>query len=383
MAIDDVSFINLRGEEISRTNLVNEMIKYNDLKVQAGETQITDFNEGSEIRNFMESLAVDIYYLMQNENDILKNCYISTASNNWLDRIGEHPFIQLPRNQGATAKGRVTFTLPSALTSDVVIPTGTVVVGDNGLYYSTDSECVILMGELSADVNITCTVAGSDGNVESNTITVIDDSYNNTNNLTVTNNNPIIDGVDYEDDEAYRQRLLDFVRKDDFGSLGYYKRLCEEVAGVHDVVLIDDENYTKKVLVNGTVKPTSDAILLEVLAVLSDLNNTVIGHHFTVDKPVFDSIDLDIDITVKNEMDEDIIVHIIEDLFNGGSREEGFEFAGLNISQGISQMELYSLFDIIDNITNVTITSGGEPVTDIPCETNHVLTTGTITVHQN
>ena len=380
--IDDVKFTSLRGEEISRTNLVNEMIDYYALKVEHGETRVTDFNEGSEIRNLLESIAVDIYWLMQTENDVLKQCFIDTATNAWLDKIGLHPFVQLSRYEGTQAKGNVTFSIPSALTTEVNIPVGTLLVGDNGLYYTTNNDCVINIGDTSESVGITCVTVGQDGNLGTGSITTIDDSYNNVNGLSVTNANPVVDGSDYEDDEVYRERLLNFVRRDDFGSLGYYKKLCEDISSVHDVKLVDVTGYTKKVLVNGNVKPTTDACLLDVLAVLSDLGNCVIGHTFTVDKPTFDSVSLDVAITVNTSMDTNKVKNIIEDLFDGGAREEGFEFTGLNIDEGISQQTLYGLFDIIDNITSVTIESDGSPVTDIDCTTNHVLKAGTITVTQ-
>ena len=382
LAIDDVKFTSLRGEVISRNNLVEEMINYYALKVEQGETRVTDFNEGSEIRNLLEAFAVDIYYLMQLENDVLRNCFIDTATGSWLDKIGLHPFVQLPRLKGTTAKGSVTFTIPSALSSEVIIPIGTVLVGNNSLVYTTDSDCIIAIGDTSANVNITCSTVGADGNVSAGSITVIDDNYVGVNGLTVNNSNPIVDGSDFEDDETYRKRLLDFVRRDDFGSLPYYKWLCEKVPGVHDVVLVDINNYTKKVLVNGDAKPTTDNVLLDVLLALTDLNNTVINHNFTVGNPTFDTIDLDIGITVKSEMDTNIVKKIIKDLFDGGASVEGFEFTGLNISQGIPKRELYGLFDVIDNVIDVTIERNGSAVDDITCATNHVLKAGTINVTQ-
>ena len=97
MAIEDVSFINLRGEVISRENLVQQMVDYYSLKLNAGESKVTDFNEGSEIRNLLESFAVDIYYLSEMENDVLKQAFVDTATGTWLDKIGMHPFIKLPR----------------------------------------------------------------------------------------------------------------------------------------------------------------------------------------------------------------------------------------------------------------------------------------------
>ena len=54
----------------------------------------------------------------------------------------------------------------------------------------------------------------------------------------------------------------------------------------------------------------------------------------------------------------------------------------MNIGQGVSEKELYGLFDAIDNIVSITIESDGSPVTDIPCTENHALISGTITVNQ-
>ena len=384
MAIDDVSFTNLRGEVISRSNLVQQMIDYYDLKVNSGETRVTDFNEGSEIRNLLESIAVDIYYLMEMENDILKQCFVDTATGVWLDKIGMHPFINLERNTGVSSKGKVTFSIPSALTSTVVIPANTILLcSENSLYYSTDLEGVIEIGDISVDVPASCVTVGRDGDCQSNTITTIVDAYFENHTVSVTNADAFTDGVDYEEDEQYRERLLDYVRQDDFGSLGYYKRLCEDLESVHDVVLVDDSIYTKKVLVNGKIKPTTDSCLLDVLTVLSDLNNTVIGHTFTVDKPTYDTIDLDITVTVNNEMDENIIKNIVKDFFDGGDSVLSFEYPGLNINQSVTEQALYGIFNDIENIQEVSIESDGSPVTDISCDEGHCLKAGTVTVVQD
>ena len=48
MPIEDIPFYTVMGEEISRNILVEKMIQYYQLKLKANETQITDFNDGSE-----------------------------------------------------------------------------------------------------------------------------------------------------------------------------------------------------------------------------------------------------------------------------------------------------------------------------------------------
>ena len=69
MALNEVSFYNTNGDEINLTNIVNQMINYYQLKLEVGETAVTDFNEGSEIRNLLEGFAVGIYALLEEQHE--------------------------------------------------------------------------------------------------------------------------------------------------------------------------------------------------------------------------------------------------------------------------------------------------------------------------
>ena len=54
MPLENESFYNLLGDEISRESIVEKMIEYYNQKLEIGETKVTDFNEGSEIRNLFD-----------------------------------------------------------------------------------------------------------------------------------------------------------------------------------------------------------------------------------------------------------------------------------------------------------------------------------------
>lgn len=383
MALNDESFYNVFGEEVSRGKLVEQMISYYQLKLGIGETSVTDFNEGSEIRNLLESIAVDLYILMQLENQVTKQAFVDTATGEWLDKIGMQPFVQLPRNKGTVAKGTVTFSLPNASVTEYIIPMDTILVNkDTGLYYHTTGECLISVGETNASVGAECLTVGSDGNCESDTLTIINDDYITDKNLTVTNPNVFEEGTDYEEDWLYRERLLDFVRKDDFGSMGYYTGLAESVTGVHDVLFVPATGYTKKILVNGDVKPTPEGVLLDVLTLFTDTENIVLTHSFTVDRPVYVSNDLTVNVTVGNEMDESVITGILTDFFDGGASIEGFELDGVRIGESVSRNDLYGLFELIDNVIGVEILVDGVEVSTLDVTRDEVLTVGEITVNQ-
>ena len=385
MAVDDVSFMNVLGEEVSRSNLVQQMIDFYNLKLQVGETRVTDFNEGSEIRNLLEAIAVDVYNIMEEDDSVARIAFIETADAEWLDKHGANPFVNLPRNQGEVATGYVTFTIPSAQASDVTIPGGTIVSSvDTGLQYMTLIDTIIPVGDTSILASVECLTVGVDGNAESGTVTVIDDDTVDIPGLTVSNSEAFTGGEDYEEDVDYRERLLAFLRKDDFGSLPYYTNLGESVDGVHDVLLVDATGYTKKVLVNGNTKPTPNTVLADVLEEYTNVENIVIGHTFTVDKPDYVTKNLTVNLDVNVELDDDDLEEFVRAIFDGGDALVGYTFDGLGIGQGITKNELYENFLLIEYIDSVEIIDGSttSEITDLTVDDDEVLKIGTVTINQ-
>ena len=389
MPIEEEVIYNVIGEEISRSNLVQEMINYYGLKREIGETAITDFNEGSEIRNLLEAIAVDIYALMEDQNQLSEIAFVETATGEWLDKHGANPFIKLARNLGAEAHGTVTFTIPEVQGTEIVIPEGTVVSStENDLQYQTTGETIIGVGDTSADADIICLTVGEDGNCSKDTITVIDDDYLDIDGLTVNNSNSCVDGEDYEEDEEYRARLLAFERQDDFGSQGYYMELCSNVDGVHDVILVDDPIKTMKVLVNGYNKPVDDTVINDVLAVLSDLNNVVLTHNFNVDKVNRKIFDFDFTVDVTSEYETGIIKEVILKFIDGGSCsfDGRIEFTGVYTGQSVTNFELTNILQVLSNFISATVVitdEDEETVEDCIVNSDEVIQVGTITVTQN
>ena len=384
MALEEVSFINTNGDEVYLSNIVNQMINYYEMKLEVGETRITDFNEGSEIRNLLEAFAVGIYALLEEQNEVTKLAFIQTSVGESLDKIGTLPFINLPRVEGAEAEGIVTFTLAEVMTEDYVIPAETIVMAsDTGLEYATTNDCVIFKNETSAEVLVECLTEGSDGNAEIGAIDTINDANIDTEVVSVSNTEAIINGTDYEDDDEYRQRLLENVREEGFGTVAYYMKLGKTVAGVHDVKLVSDANYTRKVLVNGFTKPVADSILLDVLTAFSDLSNLVLGHRFIVGKVESQTVNLTFNLDVATEISETDLLNNLTAYFDGLAFDR-LEYEGLNIGQSLTKNSLISCFNVFDNVVNVEayITGESEPLSVIDCDADKVLKLGTVTWNQ-
>jgi uncharacterized phage protein gp47/JayE len=364
MALEEVSFYNTNGDEINLTNLVDQMINFYELKSEVGETRLTDFNEGSEIRNLLEAFAILGYAIMEEQSEATRIAFISTSEDTWLDRIGELPFIDLPRIGGQPSTGSVTFTLAAALDDDYTIPSETILSSsETGLDFETDGDVTIFAGELTGTGIANCLTDGADGNVPVGSIDTIDDDSVDTEILSVTNEYPFELGLDYEDDDTYRERLLANVRADGFGSVGYYNRIGESVDGVHDVKLVSDESYTRKVLVNGKVKPTPESVLLDVLAVYSSLENLVLGHSFTVDRPEYVEVDMSFELSVSELVDEDELSAMLSAFVDGGSIPS-ITYTGLMIGEDVTSDNLNGVMKVFENVVDSSVTISEHTIND-------------------
>ena len=364
MALEEVSFYNVNGDEINLTNLVDQMINFYELKSEVGETRLTDFNEGSEIRNLLEAFAILGYAIMEEQSESTRIAFISTSEDTWLDRIGELPFIDLPRINGQESTGSVTFTLATALDDDYTIPSETMLLSsETGLSFETDGDVTIFAGELSATGIAVCFTEGADGNVGVGSIDTIDDDSVDTEILSVTNEYPFELGLDYEDDDTYRERLLANVRADGFGSVGHYTRIGETVDGVHDVKLVSDESYTRKVLVNGKVKPTPEGVLLDVLAEYSRLENLVLGHSFTVDRPEYVEVDMDLELSVSTLISEDDLLAKLTAFVDGGS-VPSVDYSGLRIGVDITEDDVNAVMASFEYVVSSSVTISEHTIND-------------------
>lgn len=382
LVVNDESFYNILGQEVSKSGLVQEMVNYYQSKLEVGETSVTDFNEGSEIRNLLESFAIDLYILLQDNYESSKIAFVPTAYGEWLDLHGQHPLLQLERDTGTEAVGLVTFTLADVSTEDTVISEGTVLVStENNLEYVTDNDCTILAGDLTTDCFCTCLTVGKDGNCSANTVTIIDDTTVD-NSISVNNTEGFAGGTDHEEDDVYRERLLNYVNKDSFGSYAYYVALAEKIEGVHDVSLVDATGYTKKVIVNGDVKPTPDNVLVQVLAEFSDVEKIVLKHNFTVALPAYDTVNMTVNLNVDYELTTAEINELLSCFFDGGTTSNNYTFEGLNIDEKLTKENLYGALETFDAVTNVQVVVGGSELSSLTPTSNGVFKLGTVTINQ-
>lgn len=384
--LGEEGFYNITGELVTTDFLVQKMI--NSFYKKYPDANITDFNEGSQIRNFLESLASEVYHLEFKDQQLVQLAFLTTMLGSYLDLKGEE--LQTPRMLGSSSIGNVTFSIPEAQTIEITIPEGTVLVdSETGYYFNTTAETRINIGDTSCSVSAVSQVIGEAANSRAGKITVFRDNKPSE-LLSVTNEKAFTGGTDYEEDEAYRERLLEKLGEDSFGSREYYIRLGESVDGVHDVILTDAEGYTGKVLVNGDEKPLDEDILALVVAQYIE-PNLVYKQTFLVEECDYTEIDLEITAGVYEEVDDQFFIDVLEVLFNGGvyvsestSQNLNLTYPGLRINEPLTVYQLLTALEAPSFVSQITnITSDSETFNKLTPDENECLKLGTVTITQN
>ena len=174
-----------------------------------------------------------------------------------LDYLGE--LIGITRLPAARSRAPMRFSIPASLPGDVAIPKGVVVGSKDGkALFETDEDVALSAGTLSVDVMATCREAGELGNGwTAGQISAIFSDLGST-SLSVANTGASVGGADAEDDERYRERVLEGPeRLAAAGPIGAYR---QHAMGAHqeiiDVGVVSPE--TTFDVANGVYVSTND-----------------------------------------------------------------------------------------------------------------------------
>lgn len=226
----------------------------------------------------------------------------------WLDLHGER--VRVYRRGARQATGTLTVTGPAGLT----IPAETVFctpATDNAdsVLYKTDEEAT-LDENGTADIPITAVEAGTGSNVRAGAVSI---AFRPITGLTsITNLEDITGGTNEEDDDTYRERILEAYRSGTSftGCPADYVRWAREVSGVGFAVCIpewDGPGTVKLVISDSNGDPASQAILDEVYYhIMADAEDSLerlapIGATLTVVAP----LPVDISYTCMIKLEDD------------------------------------------------------------------------------
>lgn len=339
------------------TVIVQRMITY----FQTAQSDITDFNTGSEVRNLLEAIGVSAYEQRYLIDFMFRMGYPHTATGVYLDMIGI--LVNCHRTAATKSVGGVTFTIPEAELVDIVFPVGTELYcsTDTDLTFKTTEEATITAGATEVeDVATEAVTAGTTGNVAAGkidrlSVPIVD--------VEVINDSEFEGGAPEEADIPFRIRILDAGKGNITGTVAWYKQITETVTGVHDAYVINNPGggADVKILVNGNVKPTPDAVMDEVEEIWYEDETKIIGGvTVEVAKPDYVVQDVEADVTLNTGyLWADVEPQLLDDIecyFQGGTTSYGELYLGLDAGANIVKSKINKILADHPGVLDYTVT---------------------------
>ena len=225
-------------------------------------------DEAGDIGIRLQVLAGEIYCLQAGIEWVRREAFPQTAQGEQLDRHGAQR--GLARKPAQKAQGVLHFCRYLPLSFDLVIPKGTVCAayGDEAVEYETTQDVSLPAGDLAVGAPAQAVEAGSRGNAASNYINTLVTPVNGI--QYVMNHGAFTGGAEAEDDEAYRQRVLEaFSRPILMGNPAYYEALARAVPGVTKAQAVAAESGGAAVYLWGEGQAPDEALLAAATEALS------------------------------------------------------------------------------------------------------------------
>lgn len=245
--------------------------------------------EGGFSQDIIGSVAYELANIKDTELDtIADRVFVKTAKGDDLDKVGADYGINRRQAQEATVYLEITG-------SQNAVVNQTVKATYNNLVFTVQEYKVIgSTGKVS--VKAKCETKGVIGNVPANTITEFLTDYQG---LTAVNN-PLsaYDGFDVEDDDSYRQRILDYLAEDATNANeAQYRQWALSVTGVQKAVVKGAETMGAGIVgvyisaVGSTVSDELKAAVKSYIESVQPINATIVVNGLTY-------VDMDVDATV-------------------------------------------------------------------------------------
>jgi len=202
-----------------------------------------------------------VQFTLQN---LLQIFFVQTSYGQYLDYLGQvRGVTRLPATPSA---GKVKFTGQpgTVINAGTRVSTQSSVNSSAIIFETTESGVINEQGEVT--VSSVCTEAGTIGNVPTGTIVLMVEPVEGV--TSVTNPEPFTGGTDIEDDDTFRERILDAWRLPaTSGNKAHYRLWAREVPGVGDAKVFPLWNGpgTVKVVIVDRNKRAANSELLDAV----------------------------------------------------------------------------------------------------------------------
>ncbi|NLY09358.1 MAG: baseplate J/gp47 family protein [Tissierellia bacterium] len=277
--------------------------------------------------------------------------FVDTAEDEYLDRKALD--YGLERKKATASRGYVTFYGPSG----TIIPIGAIVRSDTLSFKTLESGTI-------EDTNIRlmceCTTLGKKGNVPENAI----EDYRGINGITRVDNEEFRGGVDIEDDESFRNRLLLYIRyPGTSGNAYHYMHWALSVQGVGRVLVFplwNGPGTVKVSILDSNARAATTELINKVKNYIDpdDGQGTElapIGANLTVTTATEIAININLTLTLKTGTDKDIVKAEIKEKLDKYYRKTSYAGEPTRRKEDISftMVSYAKMIDIVMDIDGV------------------------------
>lgn len=318
----DYTFTNRYGETLTLKELMELNDNEYDKNHMEGLSKITNRTIGTEAYNINNIQSMKELEKTEDLDDLARQMSLYECTGDFLDARGEPLGVFRELAQPSTTS--VTLTIPEVLNYDLIFEDGTVVFTDDSISFIFDEDAIIPPGELTTNCTVTCEISGSVGNVNEGTITNF--SIEPDEQVSITNLAPATGGVDEEEDEDYRMRILDSPNNHPTGSAAWYRLHALLNDNVSDARFV---NTPLDVLNTGLLyfKPldenNAEDTLNDLTAYFQDDKHNIIGQKLNIQQGEGIQVleDASIRVLLDKSIDETTATNSIKNMVNNYMRD--------------------------------------------------------------
>lgn len=326
----------------------------------------------SEVGLRLRVLAGELYRLETSMDWLERQAFPQTATGEQLDLHGAQRGVV--RKAAVKATGVVSFSRYLPLSFDLVVPAGTLCAtsGEPVVEYQTTQEAVLEAGQLTVDIPVEAVVAGASGNAAAGYVTTLVNAPTGINYA--SNESAITGGKDAEEDEAYRQRILEaYAHSPNGANADYYREIALAQEGVTLVQVVPRANGAGTVALYlwGEGSAPSQTVIDGVQDVLDSQRE--IGVTVNVQAAVGLPANIPVSIKVPDEVDlawaEDAVETAVKAYFATLNIGEGFLVT--DVSRAIldavpvEKLEFDSIFQDMAGIQGILMQAGTVSVEEL------------------
>lgn len=313
------------------------------------------------------AVAAQVYGLYAQAEWLSKQCFPQTAAGEYLER---HAALRgLERRGAVRAVGKLRFFVERALGSDLTVPAGTVCATAGMLRFETTEAGTLTAGDTWVELPARAVDAGAAGNVPAGSVLVMTAPPVGIGGC--TNPSPFAGGIDAEEDEALRKRVMEtYKRMPNGANAAFYEQgaLSFEQVAACEVLSKPRGIGTVDVVVSTTAGLPDRTLLAELREYFNERREIAVD--VQVKAPTEKEVSVSVQLWLAEDAEEERVKQAVTQAI------QGF-FSGERLGKAVLVAELNRLVFSQEGVANCAILS---PEGDVTVTREELPRVGALTV---